>query len=417
MSRYRPITATGLCLCCFVVALWISHFTTSSVQAGEVVGASHAANLHGATATAEPTLHIVVLEGTAHERGLTHGRELREEIGEVMGHWKTWIKQQFKQEPDEFIATFLQNSHFLEAAQRWQPEMVEEVRGIAEGAEVDFETMFAYQLIDEMWAMGGDLGNHHCSSIGVDRRGDQPTIVAQNLDLPAYMHGHQTLLHIKMPPQDEDQDGKPLEILAFTIPGIIAANGINNYGVAVACNTVLQLQPDPNGLPVDFVVRGMLNCRTRADAVEFARSVRHAAGQNYIIGGDGEAWSLECSQDVVTRFEPTPGCGYTYHTNHPVANENYRDTYRARVEAAKAGGGAATVSHRFESLEKRLTDPNKMNVELVRETLASQDHPGDPICNDSTYGSLIMVLGEEPYLLLAPGRPNETEFQRFDFSD
>ncbi len=334
-----------------------------------------------------------------------------------MGEWKAWIKTTFQQEPDVFITNFLENSNCLAAAERWQPDVLEEVRGIAEGAEVDFETMFAYQLIDEMWAMGNMLGNHHCSSIGVDRRGDRPTIVAQNLDLPQYMHGYQTLLHIKLPPSDEDIDGKPLQILAFTIPGIVAADGVNNYGVAVACNTVLQLKPDPNGLPVDFVVRGMLGCRTREAAVEFAQSVTHAAGQNYIVGGKNEAWSIECSQDVVTRFEPSPGCGYTYHTNHPVANENYRDEYRQRVEAAQAEDREATQSFRFTSLEARLTDPAEIDVRKITETLASRDHPRDSICNASTYGSLIMVLGEQPYLLLAPGKPDETEFQKFTFDD
>ncbi|MDA7978031.1 MAG: C45 family peptidase [Pirellulales bacterium] len=398
----------------FAMYPWAYELRRADAAISEVPQSSNHSTLPVAS-TSRQQLRVVVLEGDAYERGLKHGKELRNEIAGLMGHWKAWIKDTFKQDPDDFIATFLNNSRFLEAAHQWQPEILDEVRGIAEGAEADFDTMFAYQLIDEMWAMGQDLGAHHCSSIGIDRRGDQATIVAQNLDLPEYMHGFQTLLHIKMPPHEDDVDGKLLQIYTFTLPGIVAANGINNYGVAVACNTVLQLKPDPEGLPVDFVVRGLLDCRSREDAVAFARSVRHASGQNYIIGGKNEAWCLECSQDVVTRFEPSAGCGYTYHTNHPVVNENYTDQYRARVEAARAKNEPPTVSHRFESLEKRLNDPAKINIQSIRETLASQDHPADPICNAGTYGTLIMVLEEKPYLLLAPGAPNKTEFQRFDF--
>lgn len=424
MQRLRSL-GSGIWLCAavgigvFGLARFGSVHAADSPQSVAQQGSAASSSAESRPAEERPALRVLVLEGTARERGRTHGRELRAEIAELLVPWKAWIKDTFHQEPDQFIGAFLQNSKFLEAAERWQPDVLEEVRGIAEGAEIDFDTMFAYQLIDELWAMGETVkdtaANHHCSSIGVNRHGDKPTMVAQNLDLPQYMHGHQTLLRIKLPPSDADRDGKPLEILTFTVPGIVAANGINNYGVAVACNTVLQLKPDLTGLPVDFVVRGLLNCRSREEAVTFAQSVRHASGQNYIIGGGDETWCLECSQDVVTRFEPSPGRGYTYHTNHPVANENYRDAYRQRVDAAQASGGIATRSMRFESLERRLNDPAQINEQLIRETLCSKDDPRDSICNPSTYGSLIMVLDARPYLLLAPGAPNSTEFQRFDF--
>ena len=72
-------------------------------------------------------------------------------------------------------------------------------------------------------------------------------MVAQNLDIPTFYHGFQTLLHIKDPAQD-------METFLFTFPGFIAANGINSHSVAVVVNAVQQLENSRDGClsPLSF---------------------------------------------------------------------------------------------------------------------------------------------------------------------
>jgi len=145
--------------------------------------------------------------------------------------------------------------------------------------------MFAFQLVDEIWVLGRDIQTEKCTSFGAKKAANHPAIVAQNLDIPTFYHGFQTLLHIK----DSKRD---LETLLFTFPGFIAANGINSHSVAVVVNAVQQLDNSRDGLPVAFVIRGILQQKSYKEAVKFVQTVQHGAPQNYMIGGPDDVGSF-----------------------------------------------------------------------------------------------------------------------------
>jgi len=194
-------------------------------------------------------LRVIELAGTPYVMGRIHGQTLKPEIRELVNRWKADLEKAYAVPASAYIDKLLQASDFKPAIERWTPGLLDEVRGIADGAGIDFRTMFAYQLIDESWVIGPDLGLSKCTSIGVRKRGGRPAIVAQTLDLPVFYHGFQTVLHIR------GGRGEP-DALVFTIPGVIAANGLNDRSVAVCVNAVTQLAYSAKGLPVDFVVRG-----------------------------------------------------------------------------------------------------------------------------------------------------------------
>ena len=116
------------------------------------------------------------------------------------------------------------------------------------------------------------------------------------------------------------------------------------------------------------------------------------------------------------------GADRTYHTNHPLANDDFNPRY---VEGLKKNNKTllegAYYCYRFESVEKRLRDRAKVvDVAAIKETLSSRDWEGEkgkaPISNASTYACVIMVLSETPTLHIAPGNPHLTAFQTFTFS-
>jgi hypothetical protein len=345
-------------------------------------------------------IHVVVLEGTPHERGVQHGKALCSEIEHLVNAWKADLKRNHGMEPDAFIKLFLDETDFIPAIERWTPGLMDEVRGIAEGSGIDFETIFAFQLPDEIWANAGEIVRNRCSSIGVDARDGRPTLAAQNLDIPGWYHHHPTVLHIKQ----ED-----LESFVVTVPGLVGANGLNNRSVAVCVNTLLQLKPSRKGLPVAFVVRGILSKKTHAEALEFVRTIEHASGQNYIVAGPEEAQSLECSQRLVARFVPFVDAKLTFHTNHPLANENYRPAYVKRLDEK-----GPYHCDRFVTLAKRMKGDSKIDVDAIKNLLGLRN-PGVPINNASTYVCTIMVLKEEPELHISAGRPDEVPFEVLTF--
>ena len=373
-----------------------------------------------------PVLH---LNGTPRERGRIHGETLRSQVKELVSIWKWQLLRERRFNPDKYLDGFLEKTNFPEAVKKWTPDLLEEVEGVAEGANIDLKTMLAFQFVDEEWWYGyygyrlkpipvpADI--KHCSALAVFGQEGLPTYVAQNLDIPAFTDGFQALLRIKY-------KDSPLESLVFTYAGLISLCGMNNHGIGQVVNALLQLNHRADGLPVAFINRGILERTTHEAAVKFLHEIRHASGQNYIIGGRMMASAHECSANKVSRFEPYEGATRLYHTNHPLVNAD-QGIYKEMLEREKDRWQPKHPDNseiRFMALEKRLKDQKKrITIDSIKETLSSKDDPQNPVCREKradgrgafTSGCLIMELSEKPVLHLAPGPPCVTEFRTYTF--
>jgi len=88
-----------------------------------------------------PAPFLVKLRGTGFERGLQHGTAIKGAIDLAILRWKADLREFRSSDPDLLIAEFLQATKFMPAIQRWTPDLLEEVRGMAEGSGQPFETM------------------------------------------------------------------------------------------------------------------------------------------------------------------------------------------------------------------------------------------------------------------------------------
>ncbi len=351
-------------------------------------------------------LRILVLEGEPYQRGFEHGKALKKEIHELLKLWKADIERSYKVNADTFIKKFLNKTNFQKAIMRWTPDLWEELKGIADGADVELNTMYAFQLIDEMWVIGRDVQANKCTTIGV-KKTKSPSIVAQNLDIPRFYHDFQTLLHIKDPKSD-------WEAFVFTIPGLIGANGLNNHSVAVVVNAIQQLDHSHDGLPVAFVIRGILQRKTYDNAVKFIRTIKHGAPQNYMIGGSENVGSFECSTTHVSPFVPFKDANFTYHTNHPLANHAYSERFLEYIKSQnKTPQNYVHECRRFRALQNTLKDNSiQIDTSLLKEIFSDRE---TIINNRGTYGCTIMVLKDNPELYISPGRPDDEPFLTFKF--
>jgi hypothetical protein len=101
-------------------------------------------------------MSFLVLEGSARERGRIHGESLRVEIQEMVDGLGEWARS-VGADPADYAARIVRETGFLDAAERWVPHVVEEIRGIAEGSGIDFETIFVWNLNDEAeWYLSKD---------------------------------------------------------------------------------------------------------------------------------------------------------------------------------------------------------------------------------------------------------------------
>jgi isopenicillin-N N-acyltransferase-like protein len=370
------------------------------------------------------SLQVLELAGSPRERGRAHGEALRSQIVDYLGVWKEALGQDTGLDPGEYLSRFVRETNFMPAVERWTPGLLAEVQGIAEGSGVDFDTIWAVQLGDEEWWYRRDLklaasdsDGRQCSGLAVFDRPDSPPLLAQNMDVPGYHDGFQVLLRIEEP-------DSPVEALVFTTAGFIALNGLNNRSVGICCNTLFQLDYAPDGLPVAFVVRGVLSRPTQDDAVAFVRGVKHASGQNYLVGGPGSVLDFECSANQVVQYQPAPGATRVAHTNHPLANDE-QGMYQARLQRLSPGQREqedkeqAGTRARFAFLERELGDPAEtITVGRIQAMLSSHEAP---VCNDRqpgeglTLGCLVMELAPSPILHIAPGPPCSTPFETFGF--
>ncbi|NJN42158.1 MAG: hypothetical protein HC811_07990 [Flammeovirgaceae bacterium] len=107
-----------------------------------------------------------------------------------------------------------------------------------------------------------------------------------------------------------------------------------------------------------------------------------------------------------------------YHTNHPIVNEDVKPWFKAVGDDAKSNSQL-----RLNAVEKRLASANDIDDQLIKETLRSKDDKNNPVCRTNnrnsyvfTFASVVMTFSEKPYLQIAAGPPDESEFKRFDFS-
>ncbi|PCI94599.1 MAG: hypothetical protein COB15_13845 [Flavobacteriales bacterium] len=356
-------------------------------------------------------LQVIKLSGTPFEIGFQHGQTLKKEIHDLVMLWEADIELNFKIPSKEFITKFLKSTDYISAIKKWTPHLYDEIRGISEGSEIELDKILVFQLVDEMWNNGGIIFEaHHCSSIGINNRKSDGDInyIAQNIDVTPFYHKYKVLLDI------EDQKSNS-HTFVVTVPGIIGVNGLNK-AIGVNVNSLMDLKNSSDGLPVCCVVRGVLDQSTFNEAEEFLRKIKHASGQNYIIGSKHNVASYECSASKVEIYWPDSTKRYTYHANNALKNNSYQPSYINQIE------DSFNLTHeeyikdvpRTAALKNRILNTESINIEVLKETLKSKDSETDPICNDWTWASTIMEFHDDHNVLfISPGKPDSVDYEKF----
>ena len=367
------------------------------------------------------TIHVIELKGNGYERGVQHGRQLKQEISEVFTKWKANIRNVVNGNPDSAITVFLKATNFESISREHTPWLLKELRGIADGSGQEYKDVFAFQLVDEFWVYLDkqfNTPNHHCSSIGVPSTENHPAYIAQNVDLENFRDGYQVLFHITASATEPQQ-------YILSCAGMVAINGMNEKGIGIGVNSLMELQASPDGLPVAFVVRGVLNKQSGPEALTFLKSVKHASGQNYILGIGDSIYDFEASSNQVIRFVPNQRHSpVVYHTNHALTNHDVKDwyiDYHTKVLSGETKNNNSEV--RFTTLAKYLDKlPNQISTTTLKNVLRSKDNLKNPICRiliDGAYGftfsSVLFTLGDRRSVQVTNGPPDQSEYKEYFF--
>ena len=330
---------------------------------------------------------VVDAHGTPLEVGLAHGEQRRAAIADGLLRWKTRLAETLNEDPDAAITRFLRETRFSLTIERITPDLLQEVRGIAQGANQPFETILAYNLLDEAWEWVGAQQQPGCTSCGV-REGGVP-VVAQNMDIPDVHDGTQTVLRAAV-------DGRP-EVMVLTYAGMIGLMGCNADGVGVVVNNLQVLPVADDALPVAFIMRGILQQSTLAAAATFVTSVPHAIGQHYAIGSPEGLRAFEgCGAGVVEL--PADATRYV-HANHPLGDTAVRmetePVYQRSITRERHAKAAASLD-------------TSATIAGIKHALEDTETPVSfaPKKGFMTFGGMVMRLTVPPQVEVTAGPPH-----------
>ena len=360
-------------------------------------------------------IYTLVLDGqSAYARGFQHGKALSFAIKLGLRNFKRWIQASTGiVDSEQMLQEFISKTGYLQSAQGHAPDLVEEMQGIAAGAGVDLQELFCYQSFDELTLYLLQTGMltlaaDHCTCTGLYGRQGKPNLLSHNNDMPTYHEGLGTVLHIRVPDSD-------LEILQGTFAGQIGQNGVNNRGLAVGMNTILDLPLSEEGVPASFHVRRLLECEDRHAAIAYLKTQSFGTAMNYIIGDREKIVTVETWEDNVVVLDHFPD-QIVAHTNHTLQQDA---PVTIDVQAGEGGPSLALTHERLDlALDALTADPEGMMLEdliQLKRTAPILYQSDDPPAR--TLMSMIVEIPREgdPLMYTTPDSPDGCEHVKFEF--
>ena len=335
---------------------------------------------------------IIDADGSPREMGRAHGEQARELIATGLERWRDELAKTDK-DADQLWKGLSRESGFRDASARWAPALLEEIEGIAEGANADPDAIFATNCLDEAW-WWGEKGSG-CSAVAIADRGGK-TLIGQNMDLDTWMDTSQVALRLR-------PDDGPDQVL-LSRAGVVGLCGANAEGIGLVVNTLDQLPVALDGVPVALVLRLLIG-QTSLDAVEpLLRSIRHASGQAYTMASADGVIGFEAGGDFVASYaNGVDRSGARWHTNHPLSDGDHQVTFDPEDWAT---GSSMPRLSRVDDAMSELGTADDL-VELLSDSDAGICmYPGRWRDDGFTFGSLVIEIDEPPSVRMTAGPPD-----------
>lgn len=323
---------------------------------------------------------LIEIAGNARNRGRQYGKLAIERVHRSIDIYKVGFLESGVDWPKARAVA----RAFLSRIESYSTEVIEEMRGIAEGADVPVEDIVAINARTEL------LYGRHGDKVPAAEEDQDDDGCTGAIALPeTTANGH--LIHGQnWDWRDECADSavvlniapdKGPRILCFVEAGMMARAGMNSAGVALTGN-FLECERDARreGIPVPIIRRQVLMADDLASAVNVVMQAPRAFSNNLMLSqSGGEAVDLEATPDEV--FWMTPENGLLAHANHFVtaaARAKVRDTGLVR------NGDSIYRDRRVRAYLERAR--GQITTDTFKE--AFQDRYGSPraVCRTATRG-------------------------------
>ncbi|HVZ44471.1 MAG TPA: C45 family peptidase [Ramlibacter sp.] len=261
-----------------------------------------------------PPAPFIDIAGPPRERGQQYGEQARERILRGIGHYTAQLEGARLGWSD--IEALVQT--YEPTIADFEPAFVEEMRGIAEGAGVDFAAVVMLNARTELLKLADRrrkgqpalIDPDGCTGIAAmpaaTRAGN--LIHAQNWDWKVECAETAVVVRVR---RDDGPD-----VLTFTEAGGLARSGMNAAGISITAN---YLESDRDyrqvGVPLALLRRKALEQTHLAHAMRIVYATPKSASNNVIVAqAGGICIDFECAPDET--FQVHPQRGLLVHANH-----------------------------------------------------------------------------------------------------
>ncbi|MGE5224784.1 MAG: C45 family autoproteolytic acyltransferase/hydrolase [Omnitrophica WOR_2 bacterium] len=348
---------------------------------------------------------IIRIKGTHREMGRQLGEACCEQVRHSLYNAHTLIDSTYGVLELTWEGAQIQARKYMPFAQERYPQYIDELLGIAEGANVHFDDL---AVLIGMEAVTMDaLHLTKCTSFAVngERTADGHVLVAHNEDWLPEDEPDVCIIHAT--PDDEPC------FLSMNYGGLLPNIGFNAAGIAQCCDSVY-----PNdsriGIPRVIASRAVLGSRTPAEAIRHMLIPHRAAGYNHLLAHEsGELYNVEVSS---RRFAiQYAEDNYVVHTNHYLDPNMQAIEYESdeligtRVRYFRALRLLKnTAQHTVKSLQAIQRD----HVNFPSSICNHVDEESDPLDREKTINSLVIDLTAR-VMHLAWGNPCANPYHAF----
>ncbi len=313
------------------------------------------------------SLPLIQIYGSHRQMGCQIGEACREQIKHSIFNARKLLDEAYDRLQLSWEGAQIQSRKYLPFAEERYPQYVEEMKGIADGANVSFDDVV---VVNAMEAVTTDaLHLTKCTSMAVsqERTANGSVLMAHNEDWVPEDEPDVFMVYAR--PEDEPP------FLAMTYGALLPNIGLNDAGLAQCCDSVYP-SDSRIGIPRVIVSRAVLSARTPSQAIRHMLVPHRAAGYNHLLVHEsGEMYSVEVSARKFSVL--SNGDGYMVHTNH------YLDPQMQAVE--QDSDELICTRIRYFRAQRLLKQSSAHTVKTLQAIQRDHINMPDSICNHAEY--------------------------------
>lgn len=361
---------------------------------------------------------IITISGPPYERGYQYGEQTKEVIERSLESFHSLVEYHNPQmSRKELYEKALQFVPFVE---KYDPEIMEEIRGISDGAEKSLAEIMFVNVRAELSYPGMRQADKdllgQCSTLAVmpEASSSGHTLAAENWDpwTPQIRLKPFVLLKII-------QEDKP-DMICFTEAGIVGGKiGFNDKGIGLGVNALFtDFDGADLGTPWSSICRGILNANSWHEAMNAVLRTKRSVSLNFMITTvEGESICIETAPGYKYGFMYSED-GILPHTNHFISG----DVQNCSSPAFQANSIPNSVS-RYLRLKKLARQKlGELSVENIPDLWRDHfnypnsicQHPDPDVNENETGGTGVSFVSDldTKEMYIACGPPCQYEYER-----